>query len=171
MSDASPGRREWLCAHFSDLSPDDLYDIMALRAAVFVVEQRCAYQDADGADKVSHHLWCRGSNREMLAYLRIVPPGVSYAEPSLGRIITSASARGTGLGREVVREGIDQLQRQYGVSPIRIGAQRYLLEFYGRFGFRATGTEYDEDGIPHSEMLRECDSTAGGRCPSGGSVK
>ncbi|MDQ2889794.1 MAG: GNAT family N-acetyltransferase [Gemmatimonadota bacterium] len=154
MNHASPNRGEWHCTHFRDLSPDDLHDIMALRAAVFVVEQRCAYQDPDGADKVSHHLWCRGSNGEMIAYLRIVPPGISYTEPSLGRIITSASARGMGLGRDLVREGIAQLQRQYGVCPIRIGAQRYLVKFYERLGFARTGHDYYEDAIAHSEMLR-----------------
>ena len=144
----------WRFARFSELSTDELYDILSLRTAVFVVEQRCAYQDPDGVDKSSHHLWCRAPDGEIEAYLRVVPPGVKYLEPSLGRIITSSSARGTGLGRALVSEGIARLQSLHGAVPIRIGAQRYLLGFYEQLGFRVTGREYDEDGIAHSEMLR-----------------
>lgn len=147
-------RGAWHCVHFSDLAPDDLYDILALRTSVFIVEQNCAYQDPDGADRVSHHLWLRGTGGEMAAYLRVVPPGIKYEEPSLGRITTAASARGTGLGRAVVREGIARAEALYGPCAIRIGAQRYLLRFYEQFGFTSTGFEYDEDDIPHTEMLR-----------------
>lgn len=145
---------QWRCSHFSELAPDDLYDIMALRTAIFIVEQNCAYQDPDGVDRVSHHLWTRGEGGEMTAYLRIVPPGIKYDEPSLGRIITAASARGTGLGRALVREGVARLEDMYGPVAIRIGAQRYLLRFYEQMGFASTGYEYDEDDIPHTEMLR-----------------
>ncbi len=146
---------EWQCCHFSELRPNELYDILSARAAVFIVEQNCAYQDPDGADQLSHHLWCRDANGSVAAYLRIVPPGVKYAEPSLGRIITSSTERGTGLGAALVTEGIQRLRVLHGDAAIRIGAQRYLVRFYERFGFRATGHDYDEDGIPHSEMLRD----------------
>lgn len=144
----------WQWAHFHELTPDDLYDIVALRTAIFIVEQNCPYQDSDGADRVSHHLWTRGANGEIAAYLRVVPPGVKYVEPSLGRIATASSVRGTGLGRALVREGIARAQRLYGAVPIRIGAQRYLLRFYEQLGFVSTGYEYDEDDIPHTEMVR-----------------
>jgi ElaA protein len=144
----------WHLAHFGDLAPDDLYDILALRTAIFIVEQNCPYQDSDGADRVSHHLWTRGASGEMAAYLRVVPPGVKYAEPSLGRIATAAFARGTGLGRALVVEGIARVESMYGPVAIRIGAQRYLLRFYEQLGFVSTGYEYDEDEIPHTEMLR-----------------
>jgi len=144
----------WHWSHFHDLAPDDLYDILALRTAVFIVEQKCAYQDSDGADRVSHHLWTRDQNGEIAAYLRVVPPGIKYVEPSLGRISTSASARGTGLGRAIVLEGIARVAKMYGPSAIRIGAQRYLLRFYEQLGFVSSGYEYDEDDIPHTEMLR-----------------
>ncbi|HSU95887.1 MAG TPA: GNAT family N-acetyltransferase [Gemmatimonadaceae bacterium] len=144
----------WNWAHFRDLAPGDLYDILALRTAVFIVEQNCAYQDADGADQVSHHLWTRDANGEIAASLRVVPPGVKYTEPSLGRIVTAATARGTGLGRAVVQEGIARIATMYGPCAIRIGAQRYLLRFYEQLGFVSTGREYDEDEIPHTEMLR-----------------
>ena len=144
----------WSWAHFSDLRPDDLYDIVALRIAVFIVEQRCPFQDCDGIDRESHHLWTRGSDGQMAAYLRVVPPGVKYEEPSLGRIVTSPAARRTGLGRAVVWEGIARAEQLYGHRPIRIGAQRYLLRFYEQLGFVSTGFDYDEDDIPHTEMLR-----------------
>jgi ElaA protein len=144
----------WQWAHFSELAPDDLYDILALRTSIFIVEQQCPYQDSDGADRVSHHLWTRDTNGELAAYLRVVPPGVKYREPSLGRISTAPSARGTGLGRAVVREGIARAESMYGPCAIRIGAQRYLLRFYEQLGFISTGFEYDEDDIPHTEMLR-----------------
>lgn len=144
----------WRWVHFHELTPDDLYDIVALRTAIFIVEQNCPYQDSDGADRVSHHLWTRGANGEIAAYLRVVPPGIKYVEPSLGRIATASSVRGTGLGRALVREGIARAERLYGAVPIRIGAQRYLLRFYEQLGFVSTGYEYDEDDIPHTEMVR-----------------
>jgi len=144
----------WQWVPFHELTPDDLYDIVALRTAIFIVEQNCPYQDSDGADRVSHHLWTRGANGEIAAYLRVVPPGVKYVEPSLGRIATASSVRGTGLGRALVREGIARAERLYGPVPIRIGAQRYLLRFYEQLGFVSTGYEYDEDDIPHTEMVR-----------------
>ena len=144
----------WHWAQFSDIRPGDLYDIVALRTAVFIVEQRCAYQDCDGIDRVSHHLWTRGADGAIAAYLRVVPPSVKYAEPSLGRIATAAGARGIGLGRAIVREGIARVEKIYGPCPIRIGAQRYLLSFYEQLGFVSSGDGYDEDGIPHIEMLR-----------------
>jgi ElaA protein len=147
-------RFEWSWAHFSELAPGDLYDIMALRTAVFIVEQQCAYQDPDGADRVSHHLWTRQSDGGIGAYLRVVPPNTKYAEPSLGRIATSPASRRTGLGRALVLEGIARLSGMYGHVPIRIGAQKYLLNFYKEFGFASTGYEYNEDGIPHVEMVR-----------------
>jgi len=144
----------WNWAHFDSLCPGDLYDIIALRTAVFIVEQRCTYQDCDGIDCVSHHLWTRESDGGIAAYLRVVPPLAKYAEPSLGRVVTAAGVRGTGLGRALVREGIARVEQVYGPRPIRISAQRYLLRFYEELGFVATGYDYEEDGIPHAEMLR-----------------
>ncbi|MEO7216665.1 MAG: GNAT family N-acetyltransferase [Gemmatimonadaceae bacterium] len=150
-AELTPG---WSWAHFDEISARDLYDCIALRTAVFIIEQNCAYQDTDGIDSVSHHLWTRADDGSVAAYLRVVPPGAKYVEPSLGRIITSARARGTGLGRALVREGISRVESLYGPCAIRIGAQRYLLKFYEQLGFVSTGFEYDEDEIPHTEMLR-----------------
>lgn len=148
---------DWHWSPFHALEPSDLYDILALRTAVFIVEQKCAYQDSDGLDLVSHHLWVRDPQGFISAYLRVVPPTVKYQEPSLGRIVTSPAARGLGLGRALVREGIARLERLYGRQPIRIGAQRYLLRFYQELGFLPVGAVYEEDGIPHVEMVRTPD--------------
>ena len=145
---------EWRWAHFDALAPADLYAITQARISVFIVEQTCPYQDADGADPACYHLWTLAGGQAVAAYLRVVPPGVKYAEPSLGRILTTAAGRGTGLGRALVAEGIRRIESMYGMQPIRIGAQRYLLAFYKSFGFERTGFDYDEDDIPHSEMLR-----------------
>lgn len=144
----------WHFAHFDELTVTDLYDILRARNAVFVVEQACPFQDCDGIDRVSHHMWTRGEHGEVAAYLRVVPPGALYDEPSIGRIITAASARRTGLGRLLVSEGIRRTEEMYGARAIRIGAQRYLLRFYESRGFHSTGRDYDEDGIPHTEMVR-----------------
>ena len=156
---SDPAELVWSCAHFNDISVRDLYDIVALRTAVFIVEQNCPYQDTDGADSVSHHLWTRGADGAIAAYLRIVPPGAKYAEPSLGRIATAPAARRTGFGRPLVREGIARVEQMYGRRAIRIGAQRYLLRFYEDLGFTSTGHEYEEDAIPHTEMVRPPDVT------------
>lgn len=144
----------WRWAHFDTLTPAELYGIVQARTAVFIVEQTCPYQDSDGIDPACWHLWTTGARGEVTAYLRVVPPGVKYAEPSLGRILTTESGRGIGLGRLLVAEGIRRAEALYGAQAIRIGAQRYLIDFYAGFGFERTGHDYDEDGIPHSEMLR-----------------
>ena len=143
----------WHLHTFAELTAAQLYAIIALRERVFVVEQKCAYQDADGVDPVSRHLWAehRGA---IAAYLRIVPAGVKFAELSLGRVITAPEARGTGLGRELMKRGIAAAA---GV-PIRIGAQAHLEKFYGELGFQRASDVYDEDGIPHIEMVRPASS-------------
>ena len=141
----------WHQRPFDALSVRQLYAIMALRAQVFVVEQRCAYQDADGCDAASRHLWAEQPVGTIVAYLRILPAGVKFAEVSLGRVITAPEVRRSGLGRELMRRGIAAVGEHV---PIRIGAQAYLERFYAEFGFERTSALYDEDGIPHIEMLR-----------------
>jgi ElaA protein len=145
----------WFERAWAELDRDDLYAIMALRQRVFIVEQSCPYLDADGADAACRHLWAAGADGVMLAYLRIVPAGVKFAEPSLGRVITAPEARGTGLGKQLVAEGLARLARAYGPVPVRIGAQKYLERFYGDLGFVRSSDDYDEDGIVHLEMLRQ----------------
>ena len=139
----------WHDRAFTELTVGELYAIVQLREAVFVVEQSCVYRDADGLDPPSRHLFAEAGG-ELRAYLRIVPPGVKYAEISLGRIVTSQAARRGGLGKELVRRGLAAV----GAVPVRIGAQLYLERFYQGFGFVRASDVYDEDGIPHIEMLR-----------------
>jgi ElaA protein len=154
MSEASSGIH-WRCCPFDELSVRDLQRIHIARQQVFVIEQHCVYLDADEVDEQSWHLaaWRDGSV-EPLAYARIVSPGVKYAEASIGRVITSAPARGTGLGRELVRRAVEQAEAIFPRLGIRISAQAHLARFYAGFGFAPVGEEYLEDGIPHIEMLR-----------------
>ncbi|MDQ3339787.1 MAG: GNAT family N-acetyltransferase [Myxococcota bacterium] len=140
----------WIDRSFGDLSALDLYTILALREQVFVVEQNCPYQDADGVDPVSRHVWAEDAAGTIVAYLRIVPAGAKFAEVSIGRVITAPQARGTGLGKTLMKHGLALV----GTVPVRIGAQAHLEKFYGDLGFVRTSEPYDEDGIPHIEMLR-----------------
>jgi ElaA protein len=142
----------WRWCRYPELQLDDLHDALALRARVFVVEQRCAYLDPDGLDRASAHLLGRDARGGLQAYLRVVDPGAKYAEPSIGRVITAPDARGTGLGRTLLAEGIARCRAAWPGQAIRIGAQAHLQAFYGGFGFVAEGAPYDEDGIPHIEM-------------------
>lgn len=144
-------RWEWKA--FNDLTADEVYTILCVRQEVFVLEQECLYLDADGKDRQSYHLMGFSGN-DLVAYARIVEPGISYDEVSIGRILSSEKARGTGAGKELMLQAISRIEEIYGKVPIRISAQSYLLEFYGKFGFESTGKEYLEDDIPHTEMLR-----------------
>lgn len=140
---------DWHCKPFDELTLLELYAITELRERVFIVEQKCPYVDADGVDPASRHLWAAVA-ASIKAYLRIVPAGVKFREISIGRVITAPDARGTGLGRELMRRGIAAC----GKVPIRIGAQAHLERFYNELGFVRASEVYDEDGIPHIEMLR-----------------
>ena len=144
----------WILKKFDDLTSNELYAIMQLRNEVFVVEQNCVYQDADNKDLVSYHFmgW---ANNKLMAYTRILPPGVAYTkEPSIGRVVTSPSARGSGIGRELMEKSIEELYKLFGETPIKIGAQLYLLKFYTSLGFQQTSSIYLEDDIEHIEMVK-----------------
>lgn len=143
---------EWVFKKFEELSLEELYAILQLRNEVFVVEQHCVYQDADDKDQFSYHLmgWLED---KLVAYTRIFPPGISYKEPSIGRVVTSPAARGTGLGRALMQNSIDKCKHLFGNIFIRIGAQVYLKNFYSSLGFVPDGEIYLEDGIQHIEML------------------
>ena len=144
----------YTCLPFAQLSVYELYDIMALRQEVFVVEQNCPYLDCDGKDLPAWHLCGRDDSGKLIAYTRLLPKGVSYPDYcSIGRVVSSPSARGTGMGRKKKKKSIDQCWELFGRQPIKIGAQTYLLRFYESFGFRSTGEEYLEDGIPHTKMV------------------
>jgi ElaA protein len=144
----------WEIKKFDELSTHELYTIMQLRLAVFSVEQNCPYQDADGKDLKCHHLMGFDENNELVVYARIVPPGISYTEVSIGRVISSAKVRGTGAGRLLMKKALELIEELYGNVPVKIGAQCYLRKFYSSFGFEIAGDEYLEDNIPHIEMLR-----------------
>ena len=144
----------FICKPFADLSVFELYDIMALRQEVFVVEQNCPYLDADGKDLPSHHLQCRNAQGKLVAYTRLLPIGVSYPTyASIGRVVSSPSLRGTGIGKMLVAESLAKIKQLFGDAPIKIGAQSYLLQFYENQGFVSTGEAYLEDGIPHTKMM------------------
>lgn len=147
---------QWQWSAFEGLDIVALQSIYRLRAAVFVVEQDCAYQDIDGFDEHAWHLmaWLPGEPRQLAAYLRVVLPGHKYAEPSIGRVVTDLSCRGRQLGRALVALGIEQTVRQYPQAAIRISAQQHLNQFYASLGFECCSPSYLEDGIPHIEMLR-----------------
>ena len=144
----------WQWKYFDELTADELYSILKVRQEVFVLEQNCLYLDADGKDRHSFHLTGHSDN-EIVAYARIVKPGISYAEVSIGRILSAKTARGTGSGKQLMVEAISRIEKEFGTSDIRISAQSYLEKFYRQFGFIPTGKEYLEDEIPHKEMLRK----------------
>ncbi|MET0392025.1 MAG: GNAT family N-acetyltransferase [Chitinophagaceae bacterium] len=144
----------WSLKHFDELTPHELYAILRLRSEVFVVEQNCVFLEMDNKDQPCHHLmgW---QQEELVAYTRLVPPGVSYdGFSSIGRVVTAASVRSSGAGKLLMEKSIQELEKSYNQNPIRIGAQLYLERFYTYFGFVRTSDVYDEDGIDHIEMTR-----------------
>ncbi len=146
----------WTLKKYDDLALNELYDILRLRAEVFVVEQNCPYNDLDGRDQASFHLQGRDEKGQLVASTRLVPRGVSYENyASIGRVVTSPTARGTGAGRELMRVSIEKCAELFEGERVKIGAQAYLLKFYESLGFRSTGEEYLEDGIPHVAMTLE----------------
>lgn len=142
----------WILKKFVELTPHELYAIIQLRNEVFVVQQNCVYQDADNKDQASYHLmgW---KDDKLITYSRIIPPGMAYAEPSIGRVVTSPSVRGNGIGKMLMEESIDQVYKLFDTVSIKIGAQVYLLQFYSSLGFKQTSDIYLEDGIEHIEMI------------------
>lgn len=142
---------KWIYKRFDELTAKELYGIMQLRNEVFVVEQNCVYQDADGKDSPSMHLagW---DGEKLVAYCRIIPPGVSYPECSIGRVVSSPAYRRTGAGKALMKLAIEKAFHDFTGNSIKIGAQLYLIEFYASLGFLPSSDRYLEDGIPHIEM-------------------
>ncbi|MGV3630361.1 MAG: GNAT family N-acetyltransferase [Bacteroidota bacterium] len=139
---------------FQDLSVQEFHDILQLRIAVFVVEQNCPYPELDGKDPLSFHIAGRDSGGKVIAAARVLPPGISYEEVSIGRVSSAPAFRGKGVGHPLMEAALAFIERQFGPVPIRISAQAYLLQFYEKHGFVSTGKEYLEDDIPHIEMVR-----------------
>ena len=144
---------EWICKKFNELSQHELYAILQLRSEVFVVEQNCVYQDIDGKDQNAYHFmgW---DNDQLAAYTRLIPKGISYSDyPAIGRVVTSPGFRKSGIGRELMNRSIQHCYDLFGKNAIKIGAQVYLSKFYESLGFKQVSEVYDEDGIPHIEMI------------------
>lgn len=147
----------WQFARFDDLAMRDWYAVSTARIDVFIMEQNCPFQDNDGADFFSWHLlgWHEVSGqRELAAYCRLVDPGVKFAEPSIGRVITTRPFRRHGYGKQLMREALTRHDDLYPGLANRIGAQQRLEKFYGELGFTTSSDMYIEDGIPHVEMVR-----------------
>jgi ElaA protein len=145
---------QWIWFRFDELTRDQLYQVLSLRERVFVLEQKCLYNDIDGRDVHAHHLLGTDPAGVLLAYLRVVAPGHRCAEPSIGRVVIDPSVRRLGYGHRLMKEGIRRAEELYPGRPIRLSAQRYLEGFYGAHGFLPEGDPYDEDGIEHREMVR-----------------
>ena len=142
----------WICKSFQDLTNEELYAIFRLRSEVFVVEQDCVYLDLDNKDQQSWHVMGWAENK-LIAYTRLLPAGLAFEEPSIGRVCTSPSARKSGAGRELMNYSIKKTLEIFGEQPIRIGAQLYLKNFYESLGFVPKGDIYLEDNIKHIEMV------------------
>lgn len=142
----------WQLLHFDALGVDGLYDVLELRCKVFILEQG-AFLDTDRVDQQALHLLGRDASGRLQAYARLVRPGVKYAEPSLGRVITSAEARGSGFGKALVAQALRHHQAVWPGQGNRISAQARLEAFYAGFGWQRSAPDHIEDGIPHTEML------------------
>jgi ElaA protein len=144
---------QWIWHRFAELGVDGLYDALALRCRVFILEQG-PYLDPDGLDRHSWHLLGRDAGGVLQCYLRVVDPGHKYAEPSIGRVITAPEVRGTGRGEALMVEGLARCEAAWPSQGVRISAQARLAPWYQRLGFQPLGGTYLEDDIPHIEMLR-----------------
>jgi ElaA protein len=142
----------WTYKPFAGLTPHELYAILQLRNAVFVVEQQCIFQDADNKDPYCYHVmgW---EQTNLVAYTRIVPAGISYEESSIGRVVVLPTARKNGTGKILMQKSVEILFSLFGKNPVRIGAQLYLQQFYESLGIQQSGPKYFEDGIEHIEMI------------------
>ena len=148
----------WQCTPFAELTAGELYAVMEARQRVFVVEQRCAYLDADGSDHLALHLlgWRSTADGLILsAYARLFPPGVKFKEASIGRVLTHPAVRRSGLGRAVMAEALQRIADAEWGPSIRLAAQMHLQGFYEEFGFRRVTDPYLEDDIWHVDMIRD----------------
>lgn len=145
-------QHDWEFKKFDELSLHDLYDILQLRSRIFVVEQNAVYLDADGLDKIAHHLLFRTDHGQLVAYCRLLPPGSLFPDAAIGRVVVDSNHRGQGLAREMLRLAIPKCLDLYQVDKIHISAQKYLHDLYASFGFKAVTADYLEDGIVHVGM-------------------
>ena len=142
----------WCWKSFDTLSTLELYGILRARQQVFILEQTCIYPDIDGVDPSSWHLAGKGPDDELVAYLRVIPPTNQRPEPAIGRVLIASNARGQGLGRQLLAEGMRRTQQHFPGYDIVLSAQHHLEKLYGEFGFQTISEPYLEDGIPHIDM-------------------
>lgn len=142
----------WKLKKFEELKGEEVYKILKIRNEVFIVEQQCAYEDCDGKDENSYHLYLE-DNGEIISYLRILKKGVSYDEVSIGRVLVNKNYRGRGIAREMMTRAINFIEENLKETDMKIQAQAYLVDFYKSLGFKEVSKEYLEDNIPHIDML------------------
>ncbi|MFV7768746.1 GNAT family N-acetyltransferase [Shewanella marisflavi] len=148
-------RVRWENVAFAELTLERLYELLRLRVDVFVVEQACAYPELDGKDTLpeTRHLLGLDAEGQIIAYARVLAPGVSYPQASIGRVIVAESARGGGVAKLLMQQAIAIAKQAWPGRGIQIGAQEHLRQFYQDLGFRSVSEVYLEDGIPHLDML------------------
>lgn len=144
--------------HYIDITKEELYRLLQLRSAVFVVEQNCPYQDVDNMDQSAYHIFGTDNDNQLTAYCRILPPGARYNEPCISRVATDLSVRRTGWGKPLMEYAINETLQIFDSNSIRISAQLYLKKFYESLGFQQVSEQYLEDDIPHIEMLLSKDN-------------
>ncbi|WP_322054102.1 GNAT family N-acetyltransferase [Paraburkholderia bannensis] len=158
LSATTPAQLDWQWGAFDDLNARDVYAMLELRSAVFVVEQNCVYGDIDGLDGDAWHLFAWGERdgvRKLAGYLRVLLPDASDADVRIGRVVTSPEFRGIKLGNGLLERAIGHIARQWPNVPMRLHAQAHLQKFYGAFGFKPVSDIHDEDGIAHVWMRSE----------------
>ncbi len=138
---------------FEELNLHELYELLQLRAEVFVVEQDCVYQDIDGKDEKALHILGYEEDR-LVAYTRIFPPGIYFAEAAIGRVVVRESSRKNKYGHEILKASVKAIEDHYNTKNIKLSAQTYLTKFYESHGFSQVGEGYLEDGIPHIAMIK-----------------
>jgi ElaA protein len=146
---------EWICKHHEDLGKEQLYAILQLRTEVFVVEQKCAYQEVDGRDLEGDtcHLMA-WQDDQLVAYLRLLDPASQGGDVVIGRVVIAPQVRGKGLGHDMMGQALKQAEKHWPETPIYLSAQAHLQGYYGRYGFVVVGEEYLEDDIPHIGMRK-----------------
>jgi len=143
----------WKQKKWEELNKKNLHEILQIRSEVFIVEQKCVYQDIDNKDPKAIHLYGKIKNK-IVAYSRIFNEGDFYKEISFGRALVLKNQRGKGLGNELVQKSIEIIKGNWPNKKVKISAQAHLNSFYKKHGFIEKGKEYLEDGIPHVSMER-----------------
>lgn len=144
----------WKVQKFEELTVKQLYTYLQFRVNVFIVEQQCPYPELDGYDEEAFHL-AYIENEKLLAYARILPEGVKYNRVSIGRVIVNQEVRGRGIAKELMKQSLSFIQQKWPQQEVQLQAQTHLRDFYGSFGFEAVSEDYDEDGIPHVDMVKK----------------